>query len=175
MKKLLTLLLICCTVFSRGNSLLNEPQVKDLIKRVLDSMDLYSPEALDLVYKTGKVESGYKYLRQIKGPARGLFQCESWVAVDICKNYLAYRKKLMKRVAEATNVKLSYFVDPKEEDWDFILETNIAAQIAMCRLHYRRIPKPLPSSVEGQANYWKKYYNSMAGRGTVEDFLVRSA
>ena len=22
---------------------------------------------------------------------------------------------------------------------------------------------------------WKKYYNSMAGRGTVEDFLVRSA
>ena len=147
------LLLICCMVFLRGSSLLNEPQVKDLIKRVLDSMDLYSPEALDLVYKTGKVESGYKYLRQIKGPARGLFQCESWVAVDICKNYLAYRKKLMKRVAEATNVKLSYFVDPKEEDWDFILETNIAAQIAMCRLHYRRIPKPLPSSVEGQAEY----------------------
>ena len=169
------LLLICCMVFLRGSSLLNEPQVKDLIKRVLDSMDLYSPEALDLVYKTGKVESGYKYLRQIKGPARGLFQCEAWVAVDICKNYLAYRKKLMKKVAEATNVKISYFVDPKEEDWDFILETNIAAQIAMCRLHYRRIPKPLPSSPEGQANYWKKYYNSMAGRGTVEDFLVRSA
>ena len=162
-------------VFLRGSSLLNEPQVKDLIKRVLEGMELYSPEALDLVYKTGKVESGYQYIRQIKGPARGLFQCESWVAVDICKNYLAYRKKLMQKVAKATKVKSSYFIDPKEEDWDFILETNIAAQIAMCRLHYRRIPKPLPSSPEGQANYWKKYYNSMAGRGTVEDFLVRSA
>ena len=89
MKKSLMLLLICCMVFLRGSSLLNEPQVKDLIKRVMESMDLYSPEALDLVYKTGKVESGYKYIRQIKGPARGLFQCESWVAVDICKNYLA--------------------------------------------------------------------------------------
>ena len=175
MKKLLILLLICCTVFSRGNSLLNEPQVKDLIDRVLKKMDLHSPEASDLVYKTGKVESGYKYIRQIKGPARGLFQCESWVAVDICKNYLAYRKSLMRKVADATKVKLSYFVDPKEEDWSYILETNIAAQIAMCRLHYRRIPKPLPSSLEGQAKYWKKYYNSMAGRGTVEDFLVRSA
>jgi len=175
LKKLLILLLICCTVFSRGNSLLNEPQVKDLIDRVLKKMDLHSPEASDLVYKTGKVESGYKYLRQIKGPARGLFQCESWVAVDICKNYLAYRKSLMRKVADATKVKLSYFVDPKEEDWSYILETNIAAQIAMCRLHYRRIPKPLPSSLEGQAKYWKKYYNSMAGRGTVEDFLVRSA
>ena len=175
MKKLLPLLLICCTVFSRGNSLLNEPQVKDLINRGLKKMDLYSPEASDLVYKTGKVESGYKYIRQIKGPARGLFQCESWVAVDICKNYLAYRKSLMRKVADATKVKLSYFVEPKEEDWSYILETNIAAQIAMCRLHYRRIPKPLPSSLEGQAKYWKKYYNSMAGRGTVEDFLVRSA
>jgi len=175
LKKLLTLLLICCTVFLRGNSLLNEPQVKDLIDRVLKKMDLHSPEASDLVYKTGKVESGYKYLRQIKGPARGLFQCESWVAVDICKNYLAYRKSLMRKVADATKVKLSYFIDPKEDDWSYILETNIAAQIAMCRLHYRRIPKPLPSSLEGQAKYWKKYYNSMAGRGTVEDFLVRSA
>jgi len=81
----------------------------------------------------------------------------------------------MRKVADATKVKLSYFVEPKEDDWDFILETNVAAQIAMCRLHYRRIPKPLPSSPEGQAKYWKKYYNSMAGRGTVEDFLVRSA
>ena len=52
---------------------------------------------------------------------------------------------------------------------------NIAAQIAMCRLHYRRIPKPLPSSAKGQAKYWKKYYNSSAGRGTVEDFLERVA
>ena len=155
--------------------MLNQPQVKDLIERVLKKMDLHSPEASDLVYKTGKVESGYKYLKQIKGPARGLFRCESWVAVDICKNYLHYRKGLMRKVADATKVKLSYFVDPKEEDWDYILETNIAAQIAMCRLHYRRIPKPLPSSLEGQAKYWKKYYNSMAGRGTVEDFLVRSA
>ena len=155
--------------------MLNQSQVKDLIERILKSMDLYSSEALDLVYKTGKVESGYKYLRQIKGPARGLFQCEAWVAVDICKNYLEYRKDLMRKVAESTMVKLSYFVDPKEEDWDFLLETNVAVQIAMCRLHYRRIPKPLPSSAEGQAEYWKKYYNSMAGRGTVEDFLVRSA
>ena len=155
--------------------MLNQSQVKDLIERILKSIDLYSPEALDLVYKTGKVESGYKYLRQIKGPARGLFQCEAWVAVAICKNYLEYRKDLMRKVADATMVKLSYFVDPKEEDWDFLLETNVAVQIAMCRLHYRRIPKPLPSSAEGQAEYWKKYYNSMAGRGSVEDFLVRSA
>ena len=81
----------------------------------------------------------------------------------------------MKQVSNATKVKTSYFTAPIESDWDFILETNLAAQIAMCRLHYRRIPKALPSSLKGQAAYWKKYYNSSAGRGTVEDFLERVA
>ena len=76
--------------------MLNQPQIKDLIERILKKMELYSPEALDLIYKTGKVESGYKYLKQIKGPARGLFQCEPWVSVDICKNYLHSRKDLMR-------------------------------------------------------------------------------
>ena len=154
---------------------MNEKQLKDLIDRVLEKIDLYSKDAADLVLKTMKVESRLEYIRQIKGPAVGLGQCESWVSVDCITNYLSYRPDLMKKVANACCVKLSYFTAPNEKDWAWILETNIAVQIAMCRLHYRRIPKPLPSSAEGQAEYWKKYYNSMAGRGTVEDFLVRSA
>ena len=121
-----------------------ESQLKDLIERVLNKIELYSPEASDLVFKTLKVESLLKYVRQIKGVAVGFGQCEPWVAVDICKNYLKYRPDLMKQVADTINVKLSYFTLPKEEDWAWILETNIAAMISFCRLHYRRIPKALP-------------------------------
>jgi|TARA_R110000824_G_scaffold261868_2_gene450599 hypothetical protein len=154
---------------------MDEKQIKNLIVRILEKIDMHSKEAEDLVYRTGKVESGYRYIRQIRGPARGLFQCEPWVAVDICKNYLSYRSDLMKKVAKATEVKLSHFTQPTEQNWAFILETNLAAQIAMCRLHYRRIPTKLPNTVKEQAVYWKKYYNSSAGRGTVEDFLERIA
>ena len=36
---------------------MDEAQLKDLIERVLNRIELYSPEASDLVFKTLKVES----------------------------------------------------------------------------------------------------------------------
>ena len=77
----------------------------------------------------------------------------------------------MKKVAEACLLDWKYFLEPKEDDWRFILTTNVAAQIAMCRLHYRRVPKPLPQTLDEQANYWKEYYNTSKGAGTPEKFL----
>ena len=58
-----------------------------------------------------------------------------------------------------------------EKDWEDILTNNITAQICMCRLHYRRVPKPLPKNLMEQASQWKKYYNSSKGKGTVEKFI----
>ena len=113
---------------------MSEKQLKDLIDRVLEKLDLYSKDAADLVLKTMKVESQLKYIRQLNnGIAVGMGQCEPWVAVDCVTNYLSYRKDLMKKVAEACCVKLSYFTNPQEKDWAWILETNIAAMIAFCR------------------------------------------
>jgi len=145
--------------------------MRGIINDTLEKIDLNSPEALDLIYNTGLVESKFVYLKQIKGPARGLFQCEPWVAVDICNNYLKYRKDLMKKVAKACNLEWKYFLEPKESDWQFILTTNIAAQIIICRLHWRRVREPLPKTLEDQAYQWKKYYNSSKGKGTVEKFM----
>jgi len=151
---------------------MDESQLKDLIERVLNRIELYSPEASDLVFKTLKVESLLKYVRQIKGIAVGFGQCEPWVAVDICKNYLKYRPDLMKQVADTANVKLSYFTLPKEEDWAWILETNIAAMISFCRLHYRRIPKALPKkNLDEQWIYYKKYYNTERGKATNDHWM----
>ena len=151
--------------------MLNQSQVRGIIKDTLEAIDLYSKEALDLVYNTGLVESNYKYLKQIKGPARGLWQCEPWVAVDICKNYLKYRESLMKKVAKACKLDWKYFLEPTESDWENILTYNISAQIAMCRLHYRRVPKPLPKNLGEQAAQWKNYYNTSKGKGTIQKFI----
>tara|TARA_R100000742_G_C4273356_1_gene92886 strand:- start:507 stop:1013 length:507 start_codon:yes stop_codon:yes gene_type:complete len=153
------------------SDLLDQKQIKEVIESTLKDIDLYSDDAVSLIYNTGLVESKYTYLQQIKGPAKGLFQCEGWVAVDICKNYLKYRESLMKKVASACKLEWFYFLEPNEADWEKILTTNIAAQIIMCRLHYRRVPKPLPKTVEEQASQWKVYYNTAKGKGTVEKFL----
>ncbi len=157
---------------SCGDSkLVDQKQMRGIINDILQRIDLNNKGALELVYNTGLVESKYVYLKQIKGPARGFLQCEPWVAVDICENYLKYREDLMKKVAEACLLDWRYFLEPKEVDWRFILTTNLAAQIAICRLHYRRVPKKLPTTLEEQAIYWKEYYNTAKGAGTPAKFL----
>lgn len=40
-----------------------------------------------------------------------------------------------------------------------------------CRLSYKRIPALIPGDLLGRAQYWKEYYNTEAGKGTVEHYL----
>ena len=43
----------------------------------------------------------------------------------------------------------------------------------MARIHYLRVPEALPAAddVVGLAAYWKRYYNTELGAGTVEKFV----
>ena len=147
-------------------------QIRRLIKETLEDVRMYSPQAASLIYHTGLVESKYMYLYQKGGSnvARGFFQCEPPTAVDICTNYLSYREKLMKRVAEVSYLDWKYFTAPNEHDWRKILTYNVCAQIVMCRLHYWRVPKSLPKSLDSMASYWKKYYNTSGGSGSEKHF-----
>jgi major membrane immunogen (membrane-anchored lipoprotein) len=77
----------------------------------------------------------------------------------------------MGKCAEASMVDLKHWQNFDEKLWADILEKNIAAGIIHCRLKYWRVPKKMPSSIEGQADYWKKYYNSELGKGDPEHFV----
>ena len=150
--------------------MINPDQMKGLIKRVLQKIDLYSSEAAEFIYNIGLVESKYIYIQQISGPAVGVYQIEPWVGVDIIQNYLQYRPELMKLVASACYLDWSHFTAPREKDWEYILTTNLAAQIVFCRLHLRRIPKRLPKTLDEPATQWKVYYNTAKGKGTPEKY-----
>ena len=49
----------------------------------------------------------------------------------------------------------------------------MAFACAMASLKYRRSPGILPAvdELEGQARYWKQYYNNPLGEGSVEKFI----
>jgi hypothetical protein len=49
------------------------------------------------------------------------------------------------------------------------LRRNLAYAIVMARVHYLRVPSPLPDAtdVPALAAYWKKHYNTHLGSGTV--------
>ena len=142
-------------------------QMMHLIKNTLEKMGskFASHEAMMLIYRTGLVESKYKYLSQ-KGSdiARGFWQCEPNTAYDIIENYIIYRPQLR-------NKTMSYNID--SSSIVRALKTDIAAQAIMCRLKYRRDPKAIPSweNIKGQAEYWKRVYNTELGKGTIEHFI----
>ena len=105
------------------------------------------------------------------GPARSFWQVEAATCVDNLAHYLKHRKKLMLKCAEASVVDIKHWQNFDEILWEDILEKNIAAGIVHCRLKYWRVPKKMPNTFEGMANYWKKYYNTEQGKGDPQHFI----
>lgn len=139
--------------------------IKYIIKWTLDYLDMYSDDAAELIYRTGMAETGYRVLRQMGGgPALGFFQCEPKTMLDIMKNYVHYRQDLKQKI-----IALGY----NEEHSSDILMSNIALQVAFCRIKYRRDKYQIPSkdNLKEQGKYWKRVYNTKLGKGTVEHFI----
>ena len=148
-------------------------QMRSLIERTCSVMGkrYASKSAVDMVLATGIIESRYEYITQMNdGPAKSFFQVEPATCVDNLIHYLKHRPKLMKKCAEASMVDLKNWQNYDEKLWADILEKNIAAGIVHCRIKYWRIPKRMPSSVEGMSRYWKYYYNA-GGKGNPDEFI----
>ena len=138
----------------------------ELIRPVLQKLDLWSKPAEDLLVGTACQESLCgKYIRQLgckgKVGAFGIFQMELATHKDIWDNYLKYKDTLARKIRSLKAFNMS--------DADN-LEYNLAYAVAMCRVHYLRVPKAIPTGIYGQAQYWKEYYNTKFGKGTIEEY-----
>jgi hypothetical protein len=137
-----------------------------LIKQVLKIQKLYSEEAVMLLLGTAAQESAFGlYPCQFNnGPGQGPFQMEKATTKDIWLNYLAFRPSQIVRLHAATGTE-SYGKDA--------MLCNLRYAIGMARLHYRRVPEPFPSTQDlfGMACYWKKYWNTSQGKGTVRQYI----
>ena len=52
------------------------------------------------------------------------------------------------------------------------LRYNPFISVLFCRLFYKSIPDPIPSDRKGRAHYWKKWYNTFKGKGTIKHYLA---
>jgi hypothetical protein len=125
---------------------------------------LASQDAINLVYRTGMHESMYMYLKQVNGPALGFFQIEPATLRDLV-DWLFYNNH--KFEAEVKYLCGERWLEEPEME----MQTNIKFMIIMCRLYYWRKPGKIPSTIIGQAEYWKKHYNTHLGKGTVAAFV----
>ena len=150
---------------------INKDQLREKIKAVLTYLDPeipYSETAVELLMLTCAQETHLgKYLKQVKGPARGIFQIEPNTEKDMWKT-LAEKKS-----HAVIRHKISLLEFPGEAKGFTNMEMNLAYQIAMARYYYYRIPMQLPdSTIQALATYWKKYYNTYLGAGTVEEAVA---
>lgn len=149
---------------------------KYVIKPTLIELDLYSNAAIKLLLGTCAQESDMGcFLHQLKGCALGIYQMEPATLDDIFINYAPSKSSLFAKIFN-----MSFNFDsgttPLEFSPEFLREAliyNLKYATAMCRVHYLRVPEALPASDDklGLANYWKRYYNTKKGKGSVTDFL----
>ena len=138
-----------------------------IIQPTLKELKMHSPEAENLILGTALAETALREMEQgwgkKQGTALGFFQMEPNTHDDIWKNYLAYRPEIINKIQTVCNV--------WGERTEGLLIWNLRYACAMARIKYYPIPHYIPDSVKGQAEYWKKWYNTNLGAGTVQHYL----
>lgn len=140
-------------------------QLRELISKILKVANLHSIQAVELLMATAAHESHLgTYLKQLNGPAIGLFKIEPSTDSDNWENFISFRPDLKRRIVDTANVH-------GPSSW--ALEINIAYQVLMARVKYLREKSPLPehTDINGIAKYWNDYYNCNDKKGHPDEFI----
>lgn len=138
--------------------------MRTLVEKTLADFGYYTPDSANLVLGTIAQESAFgKYRKQLgNGPALGICQMEPNTFNDIINNYLKYHKDIEEKIKLICHLNVLNSID---------LISNDKLSICMCRVHYLRVKESIPNTIEGYAYYWKRYYNTIKGKGTEEEFI----
>jgi len=137
-----------------------------VIRPALAAINLGGLAAEQLLLGTALQESGLRNIRQSGGPALGYFQMEPATHNDIWTNFLMGNPQL----AAAIKNLLPNGTAPLTSD---LISFPIYAA-AMARVHYLRVPAPLPAAgdLDAQAAYYKKWYNTPGGAATTAEYIA---
>jgi len=138
-----------------------------LVRPAFKYCRIWSRASENLIIGTGLVESEFKYLAQIEGPALSPWQIEpptfTWLI-----HRLSTDRDLMLRVLKYLGM-ATLPSDPHQ------LINNMALACILARLKYWYNPAPLPGAddIEGLARYWAKIYNTRNNEKDIKRFINR--
>lgn len=151
---------------------MNLTDIRDYVVRpALLAVGLNTQSRMQMVIGTGAVESGgYNYLDQTTpgpGPAYGFWQMERATHDDLWMNFINYcaprlRNSLWGMIAGGQDLR---GLPPPVTT----LHHNLLYAAAMCAVHYLRADEKHPGAgdYEAMAAYWKRWYNTPLGKGTI--------
>lgn len=135
--------------------------------KAYDGFDYNTQSARQLLLATmGQESHCCDYIKQVKGPALGPYQMEPATIADLYLNFATGAKKEL----------LYKFLSLAELQYPNLIGTvgNLHYATALARMNYRRFPGALPAFGDRSAmwTYYKKFWNSVVGAATEEDFNV---
>jgi len=152
-----------------------------MLYRVAVPTDDYVDRVSRLLFGTCATESLFLYERQ-QGPAFfgpvgafGKWQVER-ASMEASLVMLMTNQSLAKRATSflfADEHAGTGWITAPINDWLWTLRfnDNDVPSVMFGRLHYLRVPFLIPESNLSQAQYWKRYYNTDAGKGTVDGYM----
>ncbi len=175
------LILICIPVLVGSSTQINSPvrihypDKRQLVRLVLEGMDVWTAGSEELIFRTGAVESMYRFRYSLhNGPELGYWQIHPETAKDILFRYLQRPSKAdLKQSLEAV---LGYTINSLHENTDRLesqLRDNDILGIALCRIWYGMAPYHIPraGNLWAQALIWKRWFNTHKGNGSTRMFV----
>lgn len=116
----------------------------------------------ELLIETARAETGAGTIADNSiGAGMGITQIDKIPFVDIQDRV---------RHSDRDKIKEELGIDLALISWEHI-RYNPLLCVLFTRLKYKKIPETIPSSIKGRAEYWKTYYNTEAGKGTVKHYI----
>ena len=145
--------------------LVNDDQLDQYIEKVVDVLGGGDP-AVKLLAETAAAETNYgKAVDRSWNVGVGVMQFDP-IGFDDVKARTSERVKDIVQKEFGIIIDRTYIGD---------LRHSPMLSVIFARLKYRLIPSPIPADVHGRAAYWKKWYNSELGAGTIDHYLHAAA
>ena len=90
-------------------------------------------------------------------------------AWQVDKGTVNWLKSKYTQGRHAQSIKSAFNINIGEVQADWLRYSPLLSAI-FARLRYLAVPDPIPADVQGRATYWKRHYNTTAGKGTPEHY-----
>ncbi|MBO9492238.1 hypothetical protein J7384_17890 [Endozoicomonas sp. G2_1] len=118
-----------------------------------------------MMLETGCVETGLGTFRDRHPLKLGI----GWTQID--KGTFEWLKKKYQSGDIASKVYDSFGISIAHIKYVELAYNPLLAAI-FCRLRYWTVPEVIPGTREARASYWKRFYNTKSGKGSVEHYLA---
>ena len=156
-----------------GGATVKKEQLAQTIEAVHERLSIVPKGSADhvaLLMETSAVESSRGYIvRQVGGPARGIFQMEP--TTERCMR--SWLKDNFPRVHDEV---MAFYDKKKSPEWN--LTHNVPYNVAMSTAYYwRRMGDSLAGNIttlEDRAKVWKTHYNTYLGKGSIAGYIRKA-